>query len=1378
MPAPTQPPAYYARVAAKARATCQLLDDQPDLSGAWELLFEQIQNPRVVISELLQNADDAGATEARVTLSDTEFVFSHNGQDFNEDQFTSLCRFGFSNKRTIHTIGFRGIGFKSTFSLGNSVEVWTPTLGVSFPVKRFIEPHWIHDGRRVTDTQIRVRLTNPGAHKELRESLESWTQSTASLLFFNNIRQLKLNGLIIERTETKTRIPNTFSVELTGATKQSLYLIRSEEEPFPPEAMKEISTARRMKDLSDLNIGGCEVEVVLGLTGHQHLFVVLPTGEPLALPFSVNAPFLLKPDRFDIKPPSISPTNQWLLERAGRLVADVVVAWLSEQSLSISKRLEAYRFLPDPLIPGSVGSLPIRDTIISCLSEQEIIFNCEEKLCKRGAVSLPAPLFEIWSATQVRDLFFPNAQLLSPAVNVAARGALGKLGWVQDCSADTVVARMRERGSLPMPEGWMKVALLWQFVHQHPSIFDYDNSQKRALPIIPVVGQEILYPAANVVRVSARTEALSVETVEWLTGRTMVLDLRWPDWLSKQVDGTRNAMLAFLKVLQLHEPTPVNRLVEQTANSVFAGKEITVEDCVQLAQLFAALGADTPEKFKFVTRDLHLHTIDHGLVYDENGSVSDLSPKAWSQSHVLHELYDKFIRCTKEDWTKWVSSESSGLHRAFPISPRVEHIGGRPALGRFLASRDSSEPAVYHYKRDNFTIRDFSLDPALIAHWTSLAQSDPSVWRNVLNLILTDSHHCWNRTLNAEAQQQGNDYVRALSCPPITAHWITLFRDKACLFDTYHHLHLPTELYRRTPDTEALQGSHEFKFVQVELDYVSTRPVLRLLGVLDTPADFKKIIQRLDILSSSPVSPAVFVTVSTYYHVLDRIVARCNPMDRVELESILTKKSLILASDQSWQTSGELSVFPGEEEAPDAATFIHPAFQSLAMWTRLGVTQQPSVSLSLDWLLKLENGQKLDGATYKRVRRVLARDSLRVWNECWHWMSLDSTWEPTERFTHRLTMQGLVEFSQLLPGVKQCVADLRPVAAQLYGQPPFAKLTELATAIEMVVTRFVPGNALPADPAWLRQMADAFRRIKIDDADKQLRARAAGERLLRTRWRAANELEVTPYLNKTPAGLSSAVKVAWVGENLHVLGGSAGRLHRPLVEELSRPFAFDAIAKAFDSCAGRDEDFIAEYLAEHFTFDEHVVSPQAEEGPRPVAETSADALSKDEDADMPEADLPSEQGSPAAPPEPVAADTGKSGPVKPPPPVKPPAAPEPSVFDRYAASLGFKTAGNGYAHTDGRMIVKASAPFHWEMRNTRGVCVRRFWSSRDRLEKGVEVAAEVWTLTHQSPANITWVMGSDDREFVAMTGHDLSAQTNTAELKLYPASYRLVSTQS
>src|SRR5690606_27171707 len=106
--------------------------DTPRRGGAVWQLFKQVQSPRHVVSELLQNADDAGATSAAVDIVDGEFSFTHDGEDFTAEHFASLCRFGYSNKRALHTIGFRGIGFKSTFSLGDEVRLSTPTLSVVF----------------------------------------------------------------------------------------------------------------------------------------------------------------------------------------------------------------------------------------------------------------------------------------------------------------------------------------------------------------------------------------------------------------------------------------------------------------------------------------------------------------------------------------------------------------------------------------------------------------------------------------------------------------------------------------------------------------------------------------------------------------------------------------------------------------------------------------------------------------------------------------------------------------------------------------------------------------------------------------------------------------------------------------------------------------------------------------------------------------------------------------------------------------------------------------------------------------------------------------------------------------------------------------------
>ncbi|MDL2317424.1 ATP-binding protein, partial [Desulfovibrio sp. OttesenSCG-928-A18] len=120
-------PPYFESVRSTASKHWALLESDPILAAPWHQLFKQVQSPRHIVSELLQNADDAGATSAHVSIERDQFIFAHNGEDFSEEHFLSLCRFGYSNKRSLHTIGFRGIGFKSTFSLGDSVHLETQT---------------------------------------------------------------------------------------------------------------------------------------------------------------------------------------------------------------------------------------------------------------------------------------------------------------------------------------------------------------------------------------------------------------------------------------------------------------------------------------------------------------------------------------------------------------------------------------------------------------------------------------------------------------------------------------------------------------------------------------------------------------------------------------------------------------------------------------------------------------------------------------------------------------------------------------------------------------------------------------------------------------------------------------------------------------------------------------------------------------------------------------------------------------------------------------------------------------------------------------------------------------------------------------------------
>lgn len=66
--------------------------------------------------ELLQNADDAGATKAVFVLTDEGLAFAHNGKWFSIDNFRSLAE-GWSDKDPQQCIGHKGIGFRSVLDI-------------------------------------------------------------------------------------------------------------------------------------------------------------------------------------------------------------------------------------------------------------------------------------------------------------------------------------------------------------------------------------------------------------------------------------------------------------------------------------------------------------------------------------------------------------------------------------------------------------------------------------------------------------------------------------------------------------------------------------------------------------------------------------------------------------------------------------------------------------------------------------------------------------------------------------------------------------------------------------------------------------------------------------------------------------------------------------------------------------------------------------------------------------------------------------------------------------------------------------------------------------------------------------------------------------
>ena len=1393
-------PSYFERIRAAAANRWEQLERDPDLAGPWHQLFKQVQSPRHVLSELLQNADDAGATDATVQIESGQFVFAHNGGDFTEEHFASLCRFGYSNKRALHTIGFRGIGFKSTFSLGDVVELYTPTLSVAFNRPRFTEPIWSPASfSRNAHTQIRVRIADDARQQGVGKNLQEWLKSPLSLLFFRHIRKLNIGDQSVHWISLGPGpVSETEWITLEGSTSDPILIARSSAEEFPSEALSEIRQERLLGSEEGGDFPPCKVEIVLGVKGQ--LYVVLPTGVVTTLPFACNAPFIQDSARLKIKDPEISPTNRWLLQRIGRLASAAMLEWIGNIRVSNKERSPAYGLLPD--VDREDNSLEgVCGTIVEKAFEEAIqgkpillIDNGRLKPAKE-AVIVPDELLEVWSGDQLTAfLDSANRPALSRFISKADRNKLIHWNAIEEVNKDAVFQVLQSK-HLPKPESWGRLLRLWAYLATDVTSYLF-RLRKRDLRILPVHGKDVMYSPNEVVRLGEKKLLQSDEDWKFLSTHLLVLNQNWFRFLAeqrraaeergdKQLEKDVAGAFAVIQALGLAETSDVSEVIEQVAKEFFTAKSVQVTSCVRLAQIAAKLGANAGPSLRYVSRDLNLRSA--GVVHDPIGTLEDMFPKDWCQAHLLHGDYGKLSSCSAEEWARWASSERSGFLGFAPLEEQESTVWFKSKIEAELRRRGFNGVIYYPYKRNCFSLRDWDFEESVWANWRELADQDNALWCRVVEQILAQPPSFWSDKGNVHASQvAGTGNERSIVSEQIPASWIVRLQSLPCLPDTRGFNHMPAELLLRTPETEPFLDVEPF--VHSRLDREATRPLLRLLGVRDTPTGPDRLLERLRALSKAETPP--IREVEKWYERLDQLVDTCSTSDLTSIKKAFRDEKLILTERSTWVSTFGVYLSSDEEDVPDAEV-VRSSVRDLTLWQKIDVAERPTAELAIQWLKGLPSGKVLSATDARRVRSLIARHPTRIWQESGHWLNLAGEWVPTQSIAYALSMQSLVPWGHLHEWVKQKTADLQRLSAESSGKPPFSELPVLATHIEDRFVRPTHGGRLERRP-WLNELGSGLRRIRSDDNAEAERIRTLAGLLSETEWQSARELEIIPYIDGVPAGTPRNTEVVWLGKVLHVVDRPLAKLARVVSQELGRLFGKPEIADAIKLCFDRSPEFVAEYLKENFELlpagagvlapppEDESVENRSTSSENTPSETEAETFNEDEASQEdgfistePESDEDQAEPTLDDVPESEAIPDDNEARVREPHPPKPH---KPSIMERFARSRGFqKDSDNRFFHPDGSWIGKSDDTRYWEHWTGKGELIRYYWAKDHCLEaEPLQLDADVWAALEKFPELYSLVLINVQDEPVEVVGPRLRAMRDTGEIVLHPATYRLV----
>jgi len=392
------------------------------------------------VFEILQNADDAGATEVVFEVSDDRLVIEHNGNPFTSDDVKAISYFG-KGKTDITKIGHFGLGFKSVFAYTASPRIHSGnesfeitdlyTLrAVPLPADlernrtRFVLP-FDHETSRPAYIEAGRLKKGTTARKEIAAKLAKLGPET--LLFTRNLAEIRWEAdgrpghYLREERPLAGGGRELFIVTADG--EESCFLVF--EQPVHTGGSETSPTGRLVQIAYRLTKRLSDEGAISPVVGAK-LFVFFQTDKETHTGLIFQAPYRTTPARDNV--PEDDDFNRQLVQQS----ADILVESVQQLKKLKLLSLEALSALPLDFERFAEGSFfyPVHAAVRDALQRLPLLPTSTGGFvsARQAKMARGAELTKVFDTEQLETLFgIEGVRWLNPALTSARYPALYQL---------------------------------------------------------------------------------------------------------------------------------------------------------------------------------------------------------------------------------------------------------------------------------------------------------------------------------------------------------------------------------------------------------------------------------------------------------------------------------------------------------------------------------------------------------------------------------------------------------------------------------------------------------------------------------------------------------------------------------------------------------------------------------------------------------------------------------------------------------------------------------------------------------------------------------------------------------------------------------------